>query len=306
MLKPFVPFLPMEPKVYREPFDDASTAFQVKWDGIRILAHLQDGQVQLYNRKKRLKTSQYPEIVQAISSLLHEDMILDGEMIALKEGKPNFRQIIRRDFAQDAATIRYLTRLIPVTYVVFDIVFYKEQDLSACSFKLRDELLKSIITSKDPLVVTDTIYEKGTALFSVVKEAGLEGIVAKKLESPYRIGQKSADWLKIKNFRSLAAVVGGFIYEGKEVRSLLLGEFQDNDLVYLGSAASGLNQETAHILFDKLNDIKSNHCPFNPPPPINKKQHICWVMPSFEVIVEYMELTEEGLLRHPVIKEIVF
>jgi len=306
MIKPFVPFLPMEPKMCREPFDDANTGFQVKWDGIRILAHIKAGQIQLYNRKKHVRTYQYPEIAQALKALINQDVILDGEVIALKEGKPSFPQVIRRDFAQDAGTIKYLTRLIPVTYVVFDIVYYNE-DLTSRTFKFRDELLKSLTFSKDPVVVTDTVYERGTALFSVVKETGLEGIVAKKLESLYRIGQKTSDWLKIKVFRSLTAKIGGFVCQGREVRSLLLGEYQGNEFVYLGRAASGLNQEKAYMLFEKLNKIKVSNSPFTIPSQmqINKKQPICWVKPSIEVIVEYMEFTDEGLLRHPVIKEVV-
>ncbi|NLZ51621.1 MAG: DNA ligase [Thermoanaerobacteraceae bacterium] len=306
MVKPFVPFLPMEPKICREPFDDIKTAFQVKWDGVRILAHFKDGEVVLFNRKKRVRTDQYPEVAQALKTLINFNIILDGEMVALKDGKPNFPEILRRDFAVDAGTIKYLSNIIPVTYVVFDIVFYKEKDLTTYSFKFRDELLKTLLPSKDPIAVTDTVYNQGTALFSVVKEAELEGIVAKKLDSPYRIGQKNSDWLKIKNFRTLTAIIGGFIYEGREVRSLFLGVFQDHDFVYVGRAGSGLNHKTSLLLFDKLNKIKANHCPFTEPLKINKIKHICWVKPSIEVIVEYIEFTDDGLIRHPVIKEVMF
>lgn len=306
MVKPFVPFLPMEPKICRKPFDDINTGFQVKWDGVRILAHIKDGQVQLYNRKKNVKTSQYPEIVHKLKSLINEDIILDGEMVALKDGKPNFLQIIRRDFAKDLATIKYLAKKIPVTYVVFDIVFYRNEALTTCSFKYRDELLKSLIPSKDPIAVTDTVYNSGTALFSVVKEADLEGIVAKKLDSPYRIGQKHSDWLKIKNLKLFTAIVGGFVHEGREVRSLFLGVFQGQDFVYVGRAGSGLNQETASLLFDKLNKIKTEFCPFIQPLPIDIKEQVCWVKPRIEVVVEYMEFTEDGLIRHPVIKQVNF
>jgi len=306
MVKPFVPFLPMEPNICQEPFDDIKTAFQVKWDGVRILAHFKDGEIIFFNRKKHVRTRQYPEVAQALKTLINSNIILDGEMVALKDGKPNFPEILRRDFAVNASTIKYLANIIPVTYVVFDIVFYKEKDLTTYSFKFRDELLKSIIPSKDPIVVSDTVYNKGTALFSVVKEAELEGIVAKNLESPYRIGQKSSDWLKIKNFRTQVATIGGFIYEGRKVRSLLLGVFQGNEFVYLGRAGSGLNHKTSLLLFEKLNKIKTSHCPFNRPLQINKKQHICWVKPSIEVIVKYLEFTDDGLIRHPVIKEVIF
>jgi len=296
----------MEPKMHHEPFDDADTGFQVKWDGIRILVHQKDRHIQLFNRKKHVRTHQYPEIVRALASLIDGDIILDGEMVALKEGKPNFPQILRRDLARDDSTITYLSKLIPVTYVVFDILFYKDEDLTSHNFRYRNELLKSLIPSKDPIVVTDTVNEHGTLLFSVVKKAGLEGIVAKKFDSPYQIGQKSSDWLKIKNFRTLVAIIGGFIYENRAVRSLLLGTFQGHEFIYLGRAGSGLSQETASLLYEKLDKIRTSQCPFTHPPKISKNFHFCWVKPSIEVKVKYMEFSDDGLIRHPVIKELIF
>lgn len=304
MLEPYVPFFPMEPKLYREPFDDTDTGFQVKWDGVRILAHKKNGRVELYNRKKSIRTRQYPEVALALAGLISHDIILDGEMVALKDGKPSFPQLIRRDFATDAHTIKYLSKIIPITYVVFDIIFDNGKDLTAYPFRQRDELLKSLIPSKDLIVVTDTVCCHGTALFSVVKNAGLEGIVAKKLDSPYQIAKKSSDWLKIKNHRAITTLIGGYIFEGMEVKSLFLGIFQDKDFVYVGRAGSGLNRKSALLLFERLQEIKAGRCPFANPPVISKREAVYWVNPCVEVIIEYMDFTDAGFIRHPVIKRV--
>ncbi|MDD4569619.1 MAG: DNA ligase [Tepidanaerobacteraceae bacterium] len=306
MLEPHVPFFPMEPITCPKPFDDVNTGFQIKWDGVRILAHIKDGRVELFNRKKNIRTRQYPEVAFTLAELISHNIILDGEMVALKGGKPSFTQLIRRDFATDTDTIRYLKRKIPVTYVVFDIIYNNGTDLTEYPFNWRDQLLKSLITSKDPIVVTDTILHRGTTLFSVVKSAELEGIVAKKLDSPYRIAKKNSDWLKIKNRRTLAALIGGYIFEGREVRSLFLGVFQDKDFIYVGRAGSGLNRQSALLLFEKFQKIKTSHCPFINPPEIGRREVVYWINPSIEVMIEYMDFTDEGYVRHPVIKQVMF
>ena len=306
MLEPYAPFFPMEPMNCREPFDDTGTGFQIKWDGVRILAHLKDGHVRLYNRKQNIKTRQYPEVACALANLIEHDIILDGEMVALKGGKPSFTQLIRRDFAADISTIRYLSGKIPVTYVIFDIVYDNGKELTDYPFRWRNELLKSLLPSRDPIVITDTVLHRGTTLFSVVKSAGLEGIVAKKLDSPYRIAKKSPDWLKIKNRRTLASLIGGYIFEGREVRSLFLGIFQDKDFVYIGRAGSGINRESAILLFEKLQGITTGHCPFINPPAVGRRKAVYWVSPCIEVMIEYMDFTDDGFVRHPVIKQIMF
>jgi bifunctional non-homologous end joining protein LigD len=305
MLRPHIPFFPMEPMTCPKPFDDAGTGFQIKWDGVRILAHIKDGRVELYNRKKNIRTRQYPEVAFTLAGLINHDLILDGEMVALKGGKPSFPQLIRRDFAVDTSTVRYLCGVIPVTYVIFDILYNNGHDLTEYPFSQRDELLKSLIPSKDPIVVTDTIHRRGTTLFSVAKSAELEGIVAKKLDSPYRIAKKSSDWLKIKNRRSLTALIGGYFFEGREVRSLFLGVFQDKDFIYVGRAGSGLNRQSALLLLERLQGIKTNRCHFTNPPEVGKREVAYWVNPSIEVMIEYMDFTDEGYVRHPVIKQVM-
>jgi len=193
---------------------------------------------------------------------------------------------------------------IPVTYVVFDILYLDGKELTDLTFEARDRMLRSLIQSSEPVVATDTFLVTGTTLFDVVKQRGLEGIVAKRLDSPYEIGKKSGKWLKIKNRRLIDAVIGGYLAEGREVRSLLLGIFQDEDLIYIGRAGSGLKAAESRGLYDLLSKSRQAACPFNAPPPLAPREKPCWVKPRVLVRVEYLDFTDEGYLRHPVIKDI--
>ncbi len=306
MLSLFEPFYPMEPKTYPRPFDDKNYGFQIKWDGTRILAHIKHGKCELFNRKKNARSKQYPEICDALSGMFSKnEIILDGEIINLKDGKPNFQQLMRRDRASDKMTIEYLMRLIPVTYIVFDIILLDDRILVDHPFQGRDHLLKSTINPCDPVVVTDTFIEKGTSLYSLIIEKGLEGMVAKKLDSLYEIGKKSGSWLKVKNRRQISCSIGGFLADDTQIKSLLLGIKENNELFYIGNAATGMTNEQAKTLFNCLCTLVTDSCPFINPPKQHKTNTLRWVQPVYGVRVEYTDFTDEGLLRHPVIKKIM-
>lgn len=294
----------MEPKIFKKPFDSPEFGFQVKWDGIRILAHIKHGNTLLFNRKKANKTIQYPEITTALSKLFPKsNLILDGEMISLHNGKPRFDYIVKRDFLQDAQSIIYLMQKIPVQYVVFDILYWENKLLLDLPFYKRDNLLKNIIKSQYPVVTIDTFNRCGRSLSEVIKQRNLEGIVAKKLDSPYIIGKKTNYWLKIKNWRKIDTLIGGYIPQHNKVRSLLIGIFQENKFMYIGKVASGLNEEQAEKLFFNLSKNRIPHTPFINPP-IKTPEDVFWVKPTVKVKVEYIDFTEKGQLRHPRIIDI--
>ncbi|HHV75887.1 MAG TPA: DNA ligase [Syntrophothermus lipocalidus] len=304
VIKPGTPFIPMEPVLHPEAFDDENYGFQIKWDGTRIIAHL-DGPVELFNRKMKKRTAQYPEVADALKEALRgTSAVLDGEIVTLSGGKPDFHQLMRRDRATDARTINHLATRIPVTYVVFDILYLKDKCLADLPFWQRDGILRSTLKSSDPVVVTDTFKGRGKALFAIVREKGLEGIVGKILESTYQVGKKSAKWLKIKNRQRTTALVGGFEAEGKQVRSLFLGQLVEGDLIYIGRASSGLDEETGRALYDFLSRRAENTCPFVNPPAVERRENLVWVLPSASVEVEFYDYTEKGYLRHPVIKRV--
>ncbi|MCL6559251.1 MAG: DNA ligase, partial [Firmicutes bacterium] len=158
------PFYPMEPATFPHPFDDPGFGFQIKWDGARILAHVGD-KTQLFNRKKALRTQQYPEIAEYLPSIFKgRSAVLDGEIIAICGGKPSFQRLMRRDRTSDPIAVKFLMEKIPITYVVFDILLLDGKDLTDLTFQTRNEILKSLVPSADPVMAADT-FTSGTALF---------------------------------------------------------------------------------------------------------------------------------------------
>jgi bifunctional non-homologous end joining protein LigD len=301
-LQPGHPFAPMEPKSFAYPFDDQEYGFQIKWDGVRIVAHIVKGKVILYNRRLRERTEQYPEIVHALESYSWpQDMILDGEMVSLVEGKPDFPALLRRDQARRKDSIKLLRAKIPVTYILFDLL-YCGKSLKSLSFQEREQSLRTNVFMQEPVVITDTFWGCGKQVFAVVKDQGLEGMVAKRLTSPYIIGKASNQWLKIKSWRLFQGVVGGYTQSReKNIGALLLGRWENGQLIYVGKVAVALAQREKEILAAGLKKLARSTSSFLYTPNI-KGVHFYWVEPVLPVQVEYLDWTEEGYLRQPVLK----
>lgn len=301
------PFAPMEPQPFPKPFDDPDWAFQTKWDGVRLLAHLTPGRVHLFNRHLRQRSEQYPEIAAALSSLLPDARaILDGEVIALSRGRPNFQLLLKRDLATGPRAVKAAIRQIPVYYMVFDLLYWQGKALTGLPFAGRQELLKSLRLDRMQVLITDTLVGTGTALYRAVLETGLEGVVAKRLDSPYLIGKKSRLWLKIKPKRRIIALVSGYTLKNGVVSGLLLGLYDGDRLRYIGRAGSGLREEERRLLARHLPELEVAESPFGrltiPAGRCGRSpEEVHWVRPLLTVGLEFLEWTEEGLLRHPVI-----
>jgi bifunctional non-homologous end joining protein LigD len=293
------PVLPMEPVTTNEAFDDADTLFQVKWDGVRILAYkYPDGQLRLFNRRKNERTQQYPEILQALMAL-PGGTLLDGEIVALNEaGKPDFPRVLRRDLLRSIAKIQLQAAHIPVHYMVFDVLWHDGTACYALPLAQRLKILDKITFTSHMIHTVDAIPSQGRALFEAVKAEGLEGIVAKKAQSAYFIGKKTPLWQKIKCLRTVNAVVGGFIREEPvRIRSLLMGLSMEGGLQYIGAAASGVTQRQwldITALLDKI----PGPCPFENPPAV---KNAYWVQPVLHAEVRFLEYTADGTMRAPAI-----
>lgn len=199
------PFTPMLLENSWQPFDDPNYAFEVKYDGVRMTARAGGGIV-LYNRRLNGRTRQYPEIAAQIKALCRNageqaPVILDGEIIALSEtGLPDFYRVMRRDRATDPG-IKFI-RENPVYYMVFDITEVGGSLLYGDSYALRRKALEALFqgaeTAAPNIRLVDSVRRNGRALFAAAKAEGLEGIVAKRLDSVYTANARSHDWLKIK------------------------------------------------------------------------------------------------------------
>jgi len=290
---------PMEPVPHKEPFNSPDHLFQVKWDGVRMLAFINNGTVRLQNRRLHERTLQYPEMQLLPRVLSAFNAILDGEMVVFHQGKPSFPLVIKRDFATRDKQIAGLMELVPVTYMLFDILYINGRNITALPLVERQSILAESITPCTQVLVTDNFTE-GKALFTAVREQGLEGIVAKAKHSPYLPGKKHSQWLKIKYRPRRLCVVGGYTKRGKVVNTLLLGAYDQGKLRYLGRVGSGLTQEEWQVITGFLEDLRREKPPFANPP-LTRKAVYYWVVPALTVLVEFTEWTEEIRLRQPVI-----
>lgn len=293
------PFKPMDPVLTKEIFDGAGWAYQVKWDGVRMISHVSNGTVRLFNKRLNERTRQYPEMAGIITNAIGKvDAVLDGEMIAMRGGKPNFYDVIRRDWAGNEINIKALVNSVPVYYMLFDIVYHQGEDLRVLPLTERQQRLKDVVTTAQQLVLTDTIYDAGTALFEAVTQQQLEGVVAKDTNSKYITGGKNKQWLKIKVLKQLECVVGGYTLSSGQLAALVLGLYRQDKLLYIGRVNASFSSEEKKRLRNFLHQTQSTNCAFVQQPKI-KAANIHWVKPQLVVLVQFLEWTDDLVLRHP-------
>ncbi len=282
-------------KLGREPFDSDEHVFEIKWDGIRGLAFVEGGELRLRGRSKSDLVPRYPEL--AFLASLESGLVLDGEVVAMKDGRPDFYHGMRRTFARSrrAAT---LAHEVPVSYVAFDILYRGGKSVMKVPLSERIELLRAATASCDDprLVVSDGVVGPGVAFFEEVKKRELEGVMAKRLDSPYRTGRRSDAWIKLKPRTTMPCLILGTIEEQGELRSLVIGAEIEGELVCVGRVGSGLtNEARAKIrLAAKPRDE----------PLIDCGMEASWLEPGLYCTVSYLERTEHGL-RAPVFVDLV-
>lgn len=282
------------------PFDSDKHLFEIKWDGIRVLAFFGNGVVRLQGRKLTDATARYPEIASALAKLPGEG-ILDGEVVVLDDdGRPNFQRVLTREqtASRDSALLK--ARQHPVIYVGFDLLYKNGEPLFDRPLRERKRLLSDLLKEPpSPIVESTCVLSQGKALFKEADERGLEGVLAKVLESRYLRGQRSNNWLKLKVRRRTDGVLVGIVREHRtrRVKSLVLGVYRDDALVWLGNVGSGLDLKTLAELGTELGSLKAERpSDFVADAP----GEIDWLKPGLVVRVEYSELTMDQRLRHPV------
>lgn len=301
-MEPIVPFEPI--KTDRIVKGERWIA-QVKWDGVRILTYFDGRNVRLFNRKKNERTAHYPEITDIHKYFRADSVILDGEMIALgPDGTPSFHQVMRRDGIRRLDRVDQARKIVSVTYMVFDVVFFNGKWLDNRPLKERMEILSDKIRPNEH-VQPVAHFDDGEALFDAVCEKGMEGIVLKDLESSYLIGGKDDRWQKKKNYRDLIAVIGGVTYRGSTVNAVLLGLYDDRGkLWYIGHAGTGrLTADDWRRLTERVQPLITHERPF-----VNRTERmreVTWVRPRLAVKIQYIEWLEGRSVRQPSIQAFV-
>ncbi len=283
-----------------QPFDSSKHLYEIKWDGIRVLAFFGKDRIRLQTRRHLDTTHRYPEIVRALSELPGEG-ILDGEVVVFDGDKPSFERALERELVSNPARIAQRSRDIPAYYVAFDLLYLDGRVPMEEPLSERKRLLSGLLTASPPQPIVESAYilERGSAYYQEAAERGLEGIVAKTLDGRYLPGKRTRDWIKIKTRRTIDCVVLGTVREKGtgRVKSLVLGAYRNGELTWIGNVGSGLDGKTLQALKQELGPLESG-------PPEGLKVvapgHVRWLMPALVARVEYAETTREGRLRAPV------
>ena len=297
-----------------EPADEAFTRdgwlFELKLDGYRLLASKSSNEVRLVTRKGNDYTGVFPEIARAIKALPIDEFIVDGEVVVLDaHGKPSFALLQQRGALHSPGDIKRAAVELPSTFFAFDLLAVLDYDLRSLPLERRKRLLSEVVPKLGPVRVLDHIEREGEAFLESVEKMGLEGIIAKKADAPYRAGRTS-QWLKIKAERSADFVIVGFT-EAKGSRhhfgALQLGDYVNDTLVYAGRVGTGFSEETlAEIGALLAPDVRSNppcRGPVTAPgaepaAEIPEIRTTTWVQPLHVCEVRFREWTPDGVLRH--------
>ncbi len=300
--------MPMEPSRGEKLPQGPGYSYQVKWDGIRILAYYSGDKsdIVLRGKKGEEKTALFPELADLRKTVHADSLLLDVEIIALESGIPSFFKLMKRERSSPAAALRLAER-IPVFYMVFDLLMLNNLWLLQEQWVRRQELLHGVIVEDGCTFITKN-YEDGFSLLQSVKERNMEGIVAKKQESPYIPGpRKSSYWIKTKLEQMVEAYVGGLFLKGERPSSLLLGLKEKGSvygeegrakLRFIGSLSSGLSEEELLRWHSLGMQSRIDEAPFQNPP-FPGKREVLWMEPHQKIKVTFNEWTPELKLRAP-------
>jgi len=291
-----------------EAFDDAGWLFEVKWDGTRAQVAVENGRWRLRNRRDRDLTSTYPELESLRA--LPEGTLLDGEVVVFDAGQPSFTRMLQREQARTEPRARELARHMPAVFVAFDCLFSDGISRLREPLAERRERLDAIAQAALPrLQASEGVVGQGSAMFAAVREQGLEGMVAKRLDRPYFPGQRSPDWLKVKAVhRILCAIVGWQEDAAGGLRSLVIAtDDADGILRLVGKVGSGLRAVDREELFKALRENpKTEPCLWVEDTERRALQsggRVHWVEPVLFCRVSYLERSRTGALRGPVFEQ---
>jgi bifunctional non-homologous end joining protein LigD len=284
---------PMLAESVDKPFDDDDWLFEIKWDGYRAIAFIENGKVRLVSRNQNDLTARYPELKNMAQHIKAKTAILDGEVVALDaEGKASFSLMQQRTGFRPGGRRATANADVPVLYYAFDLLYLDGNDWRRVPLEQRKHKLEALIVTGDAVRYSDHYQEHGKALFEMAKKKGLEGIVAKKHASYYE-ERRSREWLKIKIRHTLEAVIGGYTEpEGSRAHfgSIVLGLYDKKGrLIHVGQAGSGFDQKSLEEIWKMLQKRETKKNPFFGEVEALRKTY--WVKPELVAEIEYAEWT---------------
>ncbi|MGZ3608325.1 MAG: non-homologous end-joining DNA ligase, partial [Syntrophales bacterium] len=283
---------PMLATLIKKPFDHPDWMFEVKWDGYRAVAEIRDGDVSLYSRNRISLHQKFSPIMDSLRKFRF-DAVLDGEIVVVDDqGHPDFQML--QGYPKSGSG--------HLLYYVFDLLYFQGHGLTNLPLLRRKELLKEMLPSTPNIKFSNYVWKEGVLFFNVVKEKGLEGIIAKHAQSMYRMGKRSRQWLKVKTHLTQEGVIAGFTEprgSRKNFGALVLGVFQGDELMYIGHTGGGFSAKMLREIRNKLDPLIWKKCPFKVEPKTNTP--VTWVKPELVCEVVFHGWTDEGLMRQPVL-----
>ena len=296
---------PMLATLVDKPFDDPGWIYEIKWDGYRALAYLQNGQVDLRSRNNKSFNEKFYPVYDALKKW-KINVVLDGEIIVVNEkGVSDFSTLQTWRSEADGQLMFYL----------FDVLWLNGNDVMNLPLVERRALLRSVLPAKENIFLMSENFEtSGTEFFEAAGNMELEGIIAKKADSMYTPGLRSKDWVKIKTEKRQEAIICGYTRNETTHRlfsALLMGVFENGELQFIGPVGTGFSDQFQAELLKKLKPLKTAKCPFREVPEYNKpsrfrpnppKAEVTWVKPKLVAEISYRALSGDGAMRQPSFK----
>lgn len=299
------PQKPMLATLVDGPFDDPDWQYEVKWDGYRALAYLNNGKVELLSRnKKSFNDKFYP--IHELLGRWKSNAVLDGEVLVLNDkGVSNFGDLQNWRSEADGELV----------YYVFDLLWYEGKDLRELPLYQRQDILKAVLPQQDDRVRLSKVFNaSGIDFYAAAERMGLEGIIAKKKNSSYSYNYRSKEWVKIKVHKRQEVVIAGYtknVDTPKAFSSLLLGVYENEKLKYVGKVGTGFNDQVQKEMMAQFKPLITDKSPFEEIPDVNKpsrfrpnppKAKAIWLKPELVCEVAFSEVTADGVFRHPSFK----
>jgi DNA ligase D-like protein (predicted ligase)/DNA ligase D-like protein (predicted 3'-phosphoesterase) len=290
-------YKPMLAQPADKPFNSEDWIFEVKWDGIRAVSYV-DTELSMRSRNDKELRYNFPELEELRN--LTKNCVIDGEIIVMKEGKADFQKLSERSRITSIQEIKYLSQESPATYVVFDILEKDEQPLMNLPLNERKKLLKEYVREGQHVVLSAYVEKDGEAYYEAALAKGVEGIMAKKKNSLYEPGARSANWLKIKRIRTCDCVIFGYtIGEGARKTTfgaLILGLYSQKKPIYVGKVGTGFSQKDMELLLKMFEPLRVDDKTIEE---VDAQEKVIWLRPEAVCEVAYQNATKDGRLRMP-------
>lgn len=285
---------PMLISEQKEPYDDPDSIFELKLDGIRCIAYCNNERTDLRNKRDMRLLGRFPEL-KDIHKSCKSKCILDGELIVINNGVPDFYEVQKRTVMIDLFKIQLASTALPASFVAYDILYYKDKEIAGLPLIQRKKLLAEVVNENDRISISRYVENNGKLLFELAKQQQLEGIVGKKKDSLYWFDKRTKDWVKCKLLSTDDCVVCGYIAKFNNMSSLILGQYDDDSLIYKGLVSLGVNLRL-------LNQQQYNAIDFSPLGYVPKGcENAVWIEPNLVCIIESMPNDKESF-RQPVFR----